>query len=42
MQTFRTALLAAVACICSCSLADVDPIIIKGSKFFHKQSGEQL
>lgn len=34
--------LAAAALFAATAVADVDPIVIKGSKFFYKSNGTQL
>jgi 1,3-beta-glucanosyltransferase GAS1 len=33
---------AVASALCATALADVDPIVIKGSKFFYKTNGTQL
>lgn len=41
MRSFATLSAAALA-MAGSVLADVDPIVIKGSKFFYKNNGTQL
>ena len=42
MRGFISTLATAAALLASSVLADVDPIIIKGSKFFYKTNGTQF
>lgn len=43
MRGFITAaVVAAISLFARQALADVDPIVIKGSKFFYKTNGTQL
>ena len=42
MRGFVRALFGAAAFLASTALADVDPIVIKGSKFFYKSNGTEL
>lgn len=40
--TMKFALAAAASALFASAFADVDPIVIKGSKFFYKTNGTQL
>lgn len=42
MRSIGAALFAAAGLLARSAVADVDPIVIKGSKFFYKTNGTQL
>ena len=42
MKGFGAAAIAATSLFVSAAVADVDPIVIKGSKFFYGGNGTQL
>ena len=42
MKGFGAAAIAATSLFVSSAIAAVDPIVIKGSKFFYKTNGTQL